>query len=147
MTTVQSQSNKKTLAELEEYAIVKRQLNSCYSKPHFFDDFYADFTAQSPEIAAAFAKTDMQAQKDALRKGLSFLIMYAEGSGVAGSKLDRLGGTHSRTGYNIRPQLYAVWIDSLVRTVKKYIPENDWAAEKAWRHILQLGVNRIQSWY
>jgi hemoglobin-like flavoprotein len=147
MTTTQPAMHKPSAADLQAHAIVKRQFGTCCIKPTFLDDFYAEFTSQSPEIAAAFAKTDMKAQKAALRSGLSFLVMYAEGSTMAASKLDHLGGTHARTAYNIRPQLYPLWIESLIRTVKKHVPEFDRTSEAAWRQVLQLGVNRIKSWY
>ena len=147
MTTVQPTTHVPTSNELESYQLVNSQYGECSSQPKFFDSFYAEFTGKSPEIATAFANTDMQAQKDALRNGLAFLIMYAKGSATAGNKLDRLGGTHARTGYNIRPQLYPIWINALVSTVKKHIPGFDAASEAAWRKVLQLGVNRITSWY
>ena len=147
MSTVQLPEYVPSPADLEAHAIVKRQFGESTSNPSFFDDFYREFTHQSPEIAAAFAKTDMKSQKEALRSGLSFLIMYASGNSFAVDKLDRLGKTHCRTGYNIKPTLYPIWINSLVRTVKKHVVGFDRTSEAAWRHVLQLGVNRIQSSY
>ncbi|MBI1345918.1 globin [bacterium] len=132
---------------MQNYQIVNRQYGSCSLKPEFFDDFYADFTSQSPEIRAFFAKTDMPAQKQALRSGLAFLIMYAAGKQLAVSKLEHLGKTHSRGGYNIRPELYPLWIGALIRTVKKHTPDFDATSEKAWKSVLQKGVDLITSWY
>ena len=136
-----------TSADVEAYTIVKQQFGVCTQSRTFFDDFYKDFTSQSSEIARAFEKTDMRAQKEALRDGLAFLIMYAKGNAHAGRMLDRIGGTHSRARMNIRPQLYPLWVNALVRAVKKAIPTLDRTSETAWRHILQLGVDRIQSYY
>ena len=147
MSTVQSAKYVPTPADLDAYEIVKKQFGESSANTSFFDDFYREFTSQSPEIAAAFANTEMKSQKEALRNGLAFLIMYSSGNGFAGDKLDRLGKTHARTGYNIAPRLYPLWVESLIRTVKKHIPAFDRASEAAWRHTLQLGVNRIQSWY
>jgi hemoglobin-like flavoprotein len=147
MSTTQTRAYVPSTADLEAHDIVKKQFGEGSANLSFFDDFYREFTRQSPEIAAAFAKTDMKSQKEALRSGLAFLIMYSAGNSFANDKLDRLGKTHCRTGYNIQPKLYPLWIESLVRTVKKHVPNFDRASETAWRHVLQLGVNRIQSWY
>ena len=143
----QSKELKPSAADLEAYELVKRQFGICCSHSEFLGDFYRDFTGTSPDIQKAFANTDMQAQKEALKSGLTFLIMYASGNTFAANKLDRLGQTHSRSGYNIRLQLYSIWIDSLLRTVKKHVSGFDQLAEQAWRRVLQLGVTRIQSSY
>ena len=147
MSTVQVNEWKPSQSDLTAHEIVKRQFGMCCTQQDFFDDFYRDFTRQSPEILAAFAHTDMQQQKGVLQSGLTFLIMFASGSTYAGNKLDRLGQTHSRTGYNIRPQLYPLWVNSLVRTVQKHVVGFDRDAEQAWRRVLELGVNRIRSAY
>lgn len=129
-------------------AIVKKQFAHCVTKPTFFDDFYAEFTGRSPEIRQMFAKTDMSAQKAALRSGLSFLIMFAEGnSAFAAAKLDRLGQSHRRTQLNVRPELYPLWLQSLIKTVERHLPDFDESSRKAWKEILQLGVDRMVSHY
>lgn len=136
-----------TQADLNAHKVVKQQFGEVSVHFGFFDDFYKDFTGQSPEIAAAFAKTDMKAQKIALRKGLAFLIMFAEGDGFAIKTLDKLGQSHSRSQLNISPKLYPLWQEALIRTVRKHALRFDAASELAWRHILQLGVDRIKSAY
>lgn len=130
------------------YALVKDHYGKCVISRGFFDDFYAVFTAKSPEIRQMFAHTEMSAQKDALRAGLTFLIMFAEGrSAFAADKLDKIGGTHKKSSLNIRPELYPLWMQSLLETVRKHIPGFDDAALKAWTAVLQHGVNRITSHY
>ncbi len=130
------------------YEKVKLQFGQCQCSPGFLDDFYVDFTAQSPVIQQAFANTDMAAQKEALRSGLSILMMYAGGGNrYAESKLDRIGASHSRSELSISPDLYSVWISSLIRTVKKHVPELDAATETAWARILKHGADRIASHY
>ena len=147
MSTTLEAANSISEADLQANQIVNRQYGVCSMKPEFFDDFYADFTSQSPEIRAFFAKTDMPAQKQALRSGLAFLIMYAAGKPMAITKLEQLGKSHSRGGYNIRPDLYPLWMGALIRTVKKHTPDFDATSEKAWKRVLQKGVDQIVSWY
>lgn len=147
MSTAPVATWKPSAADLAAFEVVNMQFGGCALNPKFFEDFYQDFTSQSAEIRAKFAGTDMKAQKDALRNGLTFLIMFATGKHIAIDKLDRLGKTHARTGYNIRPEMYPLWINALIRTVARHTHEFDTASDKAWRHVLQLGVNRITSWY
>ena len=147
MTELQLPTYTPSPADFTAIKIVKKQFGETSIRPTFFDDFYADFTRQSPEIAAAFAKTDMKAQKEALRSGLSFLLMFAEGNTFASRKLDGIGKSHSRTGLAIRPQLYPLWVGSLIRTVKKHQENFDATSEAAWKRVLQVGVDRITSWY
>ncbi len=130
------------------YARVKDEFSRCIIKPSFFDDFYQEFTAKSPVIGQMFAHTEMAAQKDALRAGLTFLIMYGEGkSNFAADKLDKIGTTHQRTRLNVRPDMYPMWIQSLIATVRKHVPTFDDTSRKSWEAVLQHGVNRIVSHY
>lgn len=130
------------------YALVKDEFSHCVVSPGFFDDFYREFTGKSAEIRAMFANTEMKAQKEALRAGLMFLIMYAEGkSSFAASKLDKIGATHRKTQLNVRPDLYPFWMQSLIATVRKHVPAFDETSHAAWRAVLQHGVNRIVSHY
>ncbi len=131
-----------------QYALVKDEFSRCVISPGFFDDFYREFTGKSPEIRAMFANTEMKAQKEALRAGLMFLIMYAEGkSAFATTKLDKIGATHRKTQLNVRPDLYPLWMQSLISTVSKHVPTFDPKSRAAWTAVLQHGVNRIVSHY
>lgn len=131
-----------------DYALVKEQYGKCVISSGFFEDFYLLFTSKSPEINQMFSNTEMSFQKDALRAGLTFLIMFAEGrSTFAANKLDRIGSTHKKTQLNIRPDMYPMWIQSLVATVQKHVPVFNDHSRKAWTAVLQHGVNRIVSQY
>lgn len=134
-------------ADLQAYQLVNQQYGVCTMKPGFFDDFYADFISQSPEIEALFSRVDMSDQKQALRSGLAYLIQFAAGKPTAAQKLEQLGKSHCRSGYNIRPDFYPVWIEALIRTVKKHSGKFDAKSEQAWRLVLQKGVDQIVSWY
>lgn len=148
MTTVMNPPGTASTVLPAHYALVKDEYSRCLIRPTFFDDFYKEFTGQSLEIRQMFANTEMPAQKEALRAGLTFLIMYAEGkSPFAAEKLDKLGSSHSRTRINVRPDLYPLWMQSLITTVKKHVPTFNETSLKAWQSVLQHGVNRIKSHY
>lgn len=150
MTAVMSATKPAVTSTIDprHYAQVKDEYSRCLIKPTFFDDFYKEFTSKSPEIGKMFANTEMVAQKEALRAGLTFLIMYAEGkSPFATEKLDKLGASHKKSRINVRPDMYPMWMQSLIATVRKHVPTFNDASSKAWQAVLQHGVNRIVSHY
>ena len=114
-------------------------------KANFFTLFYDHFIAKSPLIREMFARTDMVLQRQALRSGIAFLVQYAGGSEFARAKVDELGVTHRRDQLNVAPSLYPLWIDSLIETLAEV--DNDWSPEleRAWRDVLQQGIDRIIS--
>ncbi|CAM5346733.1 Globin OS=Stutzerimonas stutzeri OX=316 GN=CXK95_05235 PE=3 SV=1 [Stutzerimonas stutzeri] len=67
--------------------------------------------------------------------------------GMPDTKLKALGQSHSRSGFDIRPELYDLWLAALLRTVG----EHDEAAGKedlqAWREVLGKGIDVIKSYY
>ena len=65
----------------------------------------------------------------------------------ASAALEKVGKTHSRNGYNIRPELYGLWLDSLCETVKQHDPEFTSDLESQWRERMQEGIDFIVSTY
>ena len=60
--------------------LVQQSYGACCLSPKFFDDFYAAFLASSSEVAGKFVNTDMTKQKQLLRDGISFMIMFYNGA-------------------------------------------------------------------
>lgn len=117
----------------------------CCKDELFFVDFYDRFMGASEEIRAMFVDTDMKQQRHLLRNGIMQLILHARG--MPDSKLRALGESHSRTGYNIRPDMYAAWLDALLDTVRKHDPEYSEDVSAAWRRTLQPGIELIRGAY
>lgn len=129
----------------ETLALVQSRYGYCCTQPTFFEDFYKDFVAQSAEIRNLFKNTDMLKQKAALRQGVAFLIMYAGGNALAEGKISELTRTHNRSGYAIRPDMYKVWLEAFLRTVKKHDPKHDANHDKAWRTVLTQGIETMKA--
>lgn len=55
--------------------------------------------------------------------------------------------THKPNGYNIKPELYALWLDSLCETVKEHDPDITPEIEEQWRNYMQEAINIILSKY
>ncbi|PAU61783.1 globin [Pseudomonas indica] len=124
---------------------VMQSYGRCCASPAFFDTFYEIFLASSPQVREKFANTDMSQQKLLLRQGILNLVLYARG--MPDSKLRALGESHSRERMDIRPELYDLWLDSLLGAIGRHDPECDAETRDAWREVLVKGINLIKSFY
>lgn len=124
---------------------VMQSYGRCCASPDFFDSFYRNFLASSPEIREKFVDTDMPAQKQLLRQGIMNLVMYARG--MPDTKLRALGESHSRGQLNVRPELYSLWKEALLRTIGDYDQQCDTNVHQAWREVLDKGIAVIKAGY
>jgi hemoglobin-like flavoprotein len=112
----------------------------------FFDSFYATFKASSPEVAAVFQKTDMQKQKTLLRKSLLYSINFITNANNFDS-MRKIAISHNKQHYNIKPELYDLWLDCMVLTVQKFDPVFDDDVELAWRLAFAPGITYMKFMY
>ncbi len=113
----------------------------------FFDDFYATLSERAPGIGAMFAGVDMQRQNRLIRRGVEHLIEYAAGSEESAEALRQVGQSHGEQGLNVAPELYALWLDTLMETVRMHDPEANDEVESAWRVVAGGGLDLIISMY
>ena len=125
--------------------LVMQSYGRCCASDGFFDSFYRYFLASSPQIRDRFTNTDMPAQKHLLRHGILNLVMYARG--MPDTKLRALGVTHARDGFNIRPELYDLWLVSLQQAIGDHDKACNADILQAWREVLSKGINVIKSEY
>ncbi len=112
----------------------------------FFDAFYDNFCAASPEIAKHFRNSDMKKQKKMLEKSFySLFIFYATNN--ANDYLRKIAEHHSKAAHNIPPDLYDVWLESLIKTVADYDPQFDLDIELSWRVVLSSGITYMKFKY
>jgi hemoglobin-like flavoprotein len=124
---------------------VMQSYGRCCASPTFFDDFYQQFLASSPKIREKFTGTDMPAQKQLLRQGILNLVMFARG--MPDGKLRALGNSHSREGFDIRPELYDLWTQSLLETIGRHDQQFAEPLRRDWREVLNKGIEVIKSHY
>ncbi|MGE4405142.1 globin [Pseudomonas sp.] len=124
---------------------VMQSYGRCCASPSFFDDFYVNFLASSPAVRDKFTDTDMAAQKQLLRAGILNLVLFARG--LPDSKLKALGQSHSRDGFDIRPELYDLWLAALLKTVRQHDAQAGKPELDAWRGVLGKGIEVIKSYY
>ena len=125
--------------------IVFQSYGRCCTRELFFVDFYDRFMGSSAEIRSLFVDTDMTNQRHLLRNGIMQLILHARG--MPETKLRALGESHSRKGYNIRPEWYSLWLRALIDTVREHDPEFSDAIEMSWRRAIQPGIDLIRDAY
>ncbi len=113
----------------------------------FFDDFYATLSDRAPGIGAMFADVDMQQQNQLIRRGVEHLIEYAVGSEESAAALRRVGESHGEQGLNVAPELYPLWLDTLMEAVRQHDPEASDHVESAWRVVARGGLDLIISKY
>ena len=112
----------------------------------FFDAFYDNFSSASPEVARHFQNSDMQKQKKMLEKSFySLFIFYATNN--ANDYLKKIAEHHSKASNNIPPDLYDMWLESLIKTVAEYDPEFNLDVELAWRVVLSSGITYMKFKY
>lgn len=125
--------------------LVFQSYGRCCNRDAFFVDFYDFFMASSNIIRERFVKTDMAAQRHLLRNGIMQLILHARG--MSDRKLKALGESHSRSHYDIKPEWYSLWLDSLLKTVRLHDPKYSPELDAAWREVLTPGIDLIRGAY
>lgn len=125
--------------------LVMQSYGRCCRSETFFNTFYRIFLASSPEMRAKFANTNMQAQQLLLRQGIMNIVLYARG--MPDTKLQALGCSHSRKAMDIRPELYTLWTDSLLQTIREHDSEADTHTINAWFEVINKGIAVILKQY
>ncbi len=87
----------------------------------------------------------MTAQKQLLRAGILNLVLFARG--MPDTKLRALGQSHSRAGLDIRPELYDLWVEALLKTIGQHDRQLEQADLQAWRLVLNKGIDVIKASY
>lgn len=124
-------------------------LGRCRATPGFLDAFYQRFVASSDEVRAKFAKTDMLHQVHVLEDTL-FVVANAvqgeEGS-PARMALPRIAERHSHKDLDIRPELYDLFLECLIVTVRTHDPKFAPEVEAAWRDVMGFGIEYMRQRY
>lgn len=126
---------------------VSASYKRCLESPEFFDVFYKNFTSKGPRVVEKFKNTDMKRQMDALKHGVQYMIMFAEGSKIAAAKVEDLGVTHDRNHRDISPELYTDWLKSLIETIKQFDPEYTDDLGRDWEEVMGHGIRRMKAMY
>jgi hemoglobin-like flavoprotein len=122
-------------------------LQRCAAKPGFLERFYEIFTAASDEVAEKFRRTNFQKQAILLKASLYLMLLAIWEKPEGQAHLERIAALHGRKMLNVRPELYDLWLDCLLRTVKEYDSDYSARTRRAWYNMLQPGINFMKSRY
>ena len=123
-------------------------LHRCNANPSFLDRFYETFLASSPRVRDKFAHTDFERQKREVRASFQAMLLAAEDEATGPERhLKDIAKRHSRNELDIGGELYDLWLDSLLSTVKECDPAFNSEVGKAWEAVMMVGVNYLMSQY
>jgi hemoglobin-like flavoprotein len=125
-----------------------KSLRRCSSQPHFFDRFYERFLASSPKVREKFAHTDFVRQKRALGASLHLILLVAQDPDKDAERyLSEVAERHSSRQLGIGAELYDLWLDSLLATVRELDPQFGPEVEQAWEDAMAIGIRFLCSRY
>lgn len=130
----------------QSFETFRSSLLRCLSNLHFLERFYEEFIHSSPEVADAFANTNMERQKAMLNASLYQLMnFYGKNDEKARNYVQNLGAMHGAYGHRIPLHLYDLWLDSLIVAVKESDPQFDPALEAIWREVMSEGIELMKA--
>ena len=124
------------MASPDPQQLFRDSLDRCRQREDFLDHFYDRFMASSDEVREKFARTDFDRQKQRLLEALRLAADVVDGDARAMRHLHERAESHGRHGLDIKPELYDLWLDSLMATAAECDPNFDEAIEEAWRSVL-----------
>ena len=123
-------------------------LRRCNSDPGFLDRFYERFLRSSPKVREKFVGTDFIRQKRMLQASLQLLLVAAQDEGKRPTPyLDDVAARHSASQMAIGAELYDLWLDSLLATVREVDPAWNAEVEQAWESVMTVGIAYLVARY
>lgn len=128
-------------------AEVEESFERCLLKGDVVERFYALFMDSHPDIKPRFANTNFDSQKKLLRQSIGLAILHARNNPVGRIGIDRLARSHSKSGLNIPPHLYAYWKKSFLQAVAEFDSEFSQELNVGWERVLQKTIDDISAGY
>lgn len=123
----------------EDIRIFNDSLDRLIAHPRSLDSFYEKFISGSEIVAAKFEHTDMAHQKRALKASLYTAMFAADGNQPAIEQLRVL--SHRHRAQDIGPELYDLWLETLIETARECGGNFDVRIERAWRDVLAVAID------
>ncbi len=124
----------------------ERVLSNPVNGKDFFERFYERFIQADPRVAQHFANTEMERQRKMLEKSFYKLIVFYA-TRCSDEYLEQVAVQHSKMALNIEPDLFDLWLDTLIETVREYDPDYRSEIELAWRLVLGSGITYMKFKY
>lgn len=131
----------------ESLAAVRQSFGRALTKRSFMPRFYEIFTKSHPSIPAMFKNTDFEQQNELLSQSINMAILFVQNNIIAKNALTRIRQSHDHEHLKIKPDLYPLWINSLIAALKEFDPEFNPPLEKQWREVLAPAIDHIKAGY
>lgn len=119
--------------------IFGRQTRISETGNQFFERFYARFLAADSRVERIFQNTDMARQKAMLKKSLLYCVSFVFNADEV-THMERVAALHDCHHLHIEPDLYDLWLESMVANVREFDPQFDHSVDLAWRLALAPGI-------
>ena len=115
-------------------------LDRCLQRGDFLDRFYEIFLAADPRVARKFQGTDFSRQKRMLTASLYVIMTVDDERPQDLEHLEILARRHGKDDLAIEPELYEIWLDSLLQAARECDPY--WTREigAVWRMVMGTGI-------
>lgn len=127
------------------HQIAQQSYSRCLRSPDFLPRFYELLLKSDPAVPPLFADTEFPRQYRLLQHALGLLLSY--GNKPDDMLLERLAAKHSKKSIGVAPGMYALFVDSLLATIREFDDRCDDEVEVAWRDALEPGVEFMKSRY
>ena len=104
----------------------------------FFDRFYAIFQAHG-EVKRKFDSVPPERRSPMVRESLVELMTYYA-TGQASDYMHKIARMHDKQHTDIRPKLYAMWLEALLQCVSEFDPDFNEEVDAAWRIVVTPGI-------
>jgi len=125
----------------------RASLNRCLATPDFLRRFYDLFLESSDEVKEKFRNTDFPRQTRILADSLYMMAVAGqlESDATAWKEMEGLAKRHDRSDLDIRPGLYDLWLECLLKAAAAHDPQWSPDIEAAWRETLAVGIRFLSS--
>ncbi|MBX3052026.1 MAG: globin [Caldilineaceae bacterium] len=129
------------MEELTSKELFLQSVDRCVATEAFISTFYERFLGASDEIKNKFRFTNFRIQSEMLRRSLVLCAGVTTGNPESMSEVKQRAVTHDRSHLNIKPQLYEIWLETIIDTARDYDDQWDETTEAAWQRILGHVIN------
>ena len=133
--------------DMEAYHDVKVSFGRCLVNGDLIQKFYERFLLSDPRLPFMFDKTDFSEQRDLLSHSVNLAILFAGGNEKGKEGLSKVRKSHSKKELNIPQEMYPLWINSFLETVKEMDTKLDEKVLSEWEEVLNIAVDYIKGGY
>src|SRR5262249_4654530 len=113
--------------------------------PEFLERFYQLFVSSSPEVKEKFKRTNFHRQRRMLKSSLYMMVFAAEGKPEGFVHMERIAKQHGKQDLDVKPEMYDLWMNSLIQAVKEFDRGFNADTEQAWKHMLGQGIEFMKT--